>query len=153
MPTGVYVPTGDALEGNDVWIVQRVVMADGTYLDTAGVDNDIIVKVYDLTLRQNPSGMEPIWKKTDLSPGDGTTGPLFNTLQTDGYWDGLDEDGYNWRYQLQYDSAGSAGPNMIGGRRYLVEFEADVGGSSTPDTDYGTVRWAAILQIHNYLGS
>ena len=145
MSSGVYIPTGSVLEGNDVWIVQRIVLPDGEPLKASDIatDTNIHVHVFDLSLGQNSSRGEIVFEDLDLSASDGDI--LFNTLQTDGYWNGLDEEGYNFRYQLQYGSShdAPAGPHMIGGRRYLVEFDVNT-------DDYGRIRFASVIQVHNF---
>jgi hypothetical protein len=145
MSSGVYIPTGSVLEGNDVWIVQRVVLPDGEPLQTADIagGSNIHVHVFDLSLGQNSSRGEIVFEALNLSTADGVI--LFDTLQTDGYWNGLDEEGYNFRYQLQYGPTHDAadGPHMIGGRRYLVEFDVNT-------TSYGRIRFASVIQVHNF---
>lgn len=141
MSSGVYIPTGSVLEGNDVWIVQRIVLPDGTNLVQSEISgSNVHVHVFDLSLGQNSSRGEPVFEE-DV---DKTT-VVFDTLQTDGYWNGLDEEGYNFRYQLQYGATHDAatGPHMIGGRRYLVEFDANT-------TSYGRIRFASVIQVHNF---
>ena len=155
MPTNVYVPEGEVLEGSDVFLVSRVVRADGVYLSkadiTTGYGTALTISVYDLSDRSIAQDNVFQLSKTGAEITAGVTG-LFvaasaSGLSTDGYWDGLDTTGYNFMYRLLFDATGATGPNLEGGKRYRVEFDL------VTDTSFGTVRWAHILSVRSMSGT
>jgi hypothetical protein len=83
------IPEGVSLEPLD-----RFVGRDGT-LVTADMVTGIDLRIYELPI------VLPVFERLDEPPGDGTTGPWFDTLQTDGRWTrseaALDRRGYNHR--------------------------------------------------------
>lgn len=146
MPTSVYVPEGEVLEGNDVFLVSRVVRADGVYLSEADLDlgeatEVISVNVYDLDDR---SVTQDAFYTLSIAGSAVNAHTLFvlsdtaSALVTDGYWDGLDSTGYNVRYRLQASLAA-----LEGGKRYRVEF------SVVTNTNFGTVIWSQIINVRS----
>ena len=155
MPTNVYVPEGEVLEGNDVFLVSRVVRADGVYLSKADLSTGygvvLTISVYDLGNRSITQGNVFQVSNTGAEIAAGVTGLFVATnatsLSTDGYWDGLDTTGYNFRYRLLFDSTGATGPNLEGGKRYRVECEL------VTTTGFGTVRWAHVVAVRSLLST
>lgn len=155
MPTNVYVPEGEVLEGNDVFLVSRVVRADGVYLSRADVDlaetgSVVNVSVYDLEDRSVTQAA--MW--TSTTNGDDLAADTLTVLVatagdllTDGYWDGLDGTGYNFRLRLKYGGAVPIGPLLEGGHSYRVEVEV------VTDTGFGSVRWAHVVAVRSLLST
>ncbi len=143
MPRATVTPRSQVTEGNDVFLTHRIVTADGTNLVQADLSGTITVRVFDKA--QGGEGRDPntaVFTKTDISkttggPGGGAS--VLDTLATT-YWDGQDGTGYNFVYQLIYDTAASTGPYPRAGHVYLVQFEAAT-------SSFGTVRWKTILDV------
>ena len=64
-----------------------------------------------------------------------------DALTNDGYWNGLDDTGYNFLYRLEFDSG-----KYEAGHRYMAEFAFET-------TGYGTIRWAQDLYIRSLLST
>lgn len=130
MPSKVTTIRGSVSEGADATVVARIVTADGTDLQQA-----------DLT---GTSGQEIAYSVFDLdgdTPGTaiatGTlnkTAVVFDTLQTDGWWNNEDEFGYNFRHTI----ANTELPG--GGHRARIEYSGE---SST----FGDIKWAAEITV------
>jgi len=147
VPTNVYVPEGEVLEGNDVFLVSRVVRADGVYLSESDLDLSesatvVSINVYDLDDR---SVSQEAFYTLAIAGSAVNAHTLFvlsdtaSALVTDGYWDGLDSTGYNVRYRLQSSLAA-----LEGGKRYRVEFKV------TTDTNFGNVIWSHIINVRSH---
>lgn len=139
MPRAIVTVHSDVEEGNDVFLTNRIVMADNTQLVQSDVNGNITVNVYPISgAGEGRVQTTSIFTKADISK----TAVIFDTYQTT-YWDGKDATGYNFLYQLQYDATGAAGPYLRGGHSYAVEFScrADLA------TDFGTMRWKHILHV------
>lgn len=145
MPRAIVTTHSNVYEGNDVFLTDRIIMADGTQLELADLDisDNITVAVYPMSgAGEGRVQGTSIFTKTDIDKNTGGPGggqAIWDTYQTT-YWDGRDNTGYNFVYQLQYDAAGSDGPRLRGGHNYRVEF-------SFRTTNFGTVRWAHTLYI------
>lgn len=139
MPSQLVVVRKTILEGHDAVLTARILTADDTALQQTDIESTITLNVYDVTA--GGKGRRPdsaIFTKTDIS----TDSAVSNTYATT-YWAGKDGTGYNFVYFLRHDTAGTTGPYLRGGHKYLVEFSAD----GTTGTDFGTIRWYFILQV------
>jgi hypothetical protein len=142
MPRASHVTVTQGLEeGSDVFLTNRLITPDGTQLVQADINGTVTVKVYDVS--GGGAGRAPttaIFTKTDIP-----VSTVFDTYQTDGYWSGKDDTGYNFRYALLADESGATGPNMVGGHRYGVEFSANLDPSG--GTDFGKAVWRHVLVL------
>lgn len=119
-------------EGQDVFTIARIVMADGTQLvkaDISGTGNaEITRKVFDL------SSAEPQTAILDGTLDEDDV--IYDTYQTDAYWD-LDATGYNFRDKLP-------GANLpTGGHKYRIQYSF-VADGQTPF--FGTIYVVTIVQ-------
>ena len=149
MPRNISVTRTSVVEGNDVVLTNRIVMADGTNFVLADVvSTTFSVRVFDLSgAGEGRTPNTAIYTDTAVNKtSGGPTGGacIFDTLQTT-YWDGEDGTGYNFAYQLKWDSTGSTGPYMRAGHTYSVQFEADCDAAGAPD--FGIMRWKHILDV------
>jgi hypothetical protein len=146
MPRATVTVHSSVQEGNDVFLLNRLVTADNTNLVQADVDGTTMsVRVFDLSSGAGVSGDPTTAVFSDTAVA--ITGVFFDTLQTDGYWDGKDSTGYNFRYMLSWDADNSGGPYLRGGHKYAVEFEADLASG----TDFGVMRWRHVITIEDGL--
>lgn len=142
------VVTSNVREGNDIVLTNRIVMADGDALQLVNLAGDISVRVFDMSAAgEGRTPNTAIFTKTDIDkhtggPDDGAC--VFNTYQTK-YWDGKGGTGYNFAYQIEWDSAGTTGPYLRAGHTYHVKFEFD--GDNTGTDDFGIVRWMHVLKM------
>jgi hypothetical protein len=67
---------------------------------TGSAGTGIDLYVYDLSPSATPSTV------VYSSLGNASSGFIYDTLQTDGYWEGEDETGYNFRHTLDMTGAG-----------------------------------------------
>ena len=121
MPSRISVKRTTVSEGNDVVLSNRIVMADGTNLILADLAGDVFsVRVFDMSgAGEGRTPNTSIYSDTAINKTTG--GPeggacIFDTLQTT-YWDGEDGTGYNFVYQLRWDSTGSSGPYLRAGHK------------------------------------
>ncbi len=151
----------EILEGSDAWFVARLLRPDQLNLSQADIlaatADAIRIRVYDITAETTDpdsagGGLAYTQDVSSVDSGGGvfpdhaiillpTTG---NSLQTDGYWNGTDDDGYNFLYRL--DNALlvlNEGP-LKGGHRYRVEFHIKT-------TSFGTISWVAGLYVRSML--
>lgn len=139
----------EVTEGNDIYLTARVRLADSTLVDSAdfasaaGGDTVIEVRVFDMTKESLGTGsngrqvLSDDITKTDI----GTY--LFDTLQTDGYWNGVDDTGYNFRYRAK--ASGSAPVFAYeAGHRYQIEF-------ALLTDSQGKIRWAQQFYVRSLL--
>lgn len=138
MPSEVITGRVQIREGEDVFLTGRIVMADGTNLVQADVSSGELIALYVYDKSGAGEGRKP--NTTVFSDTSIALSNIFDSLQTDGYWDGLDSTGYNFRYQLQWDSAGSDGPYMRANHKYLAQF-------SVLTDSFGKIRWAWEIQV------
>lgn len=143
----------EVTEGNDIWFVARVLRPDNVVLardaiDTTGSPNTnaFQVRVFDISkdsLGTGTNGREV--HNEDIDSSSLTSILLIATataaLTNDGYWDGLDDTGYNFRYQLAYDSS-----KYEAGHRYMAEFAFET-------TSYGIIRWAQSFYVRSMLSA
>jgi hypothetical protein len=149
MPSKISVKRSTVVEGNDVFLTNLIVMADGTNLILGDLAGDTFeVRVFDVSgAGEGRTPNTSIY--TDATVNKESGGPaggacIFDTLQTT-YWDGAGGDGYNFVYQLRWDSASSTGPYLRAGHTYHVKFTMDC--DSTGSADFGVVRWTHILDV------
>lgn len=141
----------EILEGADAWFVARLLLPDQAKLSQADIlENSttaISVQVFDIsseTTDENSSGGGRQYSENVSSVGTddhdiillATSG---DPLITDGYWNGTDDEGYNFRYRLQNSLA-----LLEGGRRYRVEFRIKT-------TSFGYIYWTAGLYTRSML--
>lgn len=153
--------THEVTEGNDVWLVARVLRPDNvpvSQADLASGSDAVEVHVYDITTASLGTGANgrQVLNKTIAQGAAGSivaiaTGstPLLN----DGYWNGYDDSGYNFIYQLEVTDAsgGQEGTDYVelqAGRRYQVEFTIRTGSNS-----YGDIKWGQQLYIRSLLSA
>jgi hypothetical protein len=147
----------EVTEGNDVWLVARVVKADNIQLSQADLPSgaDVLtVRVYDATresLATGANGREVLSNSFSqaqaasyILPADSLT-----NLTNDGYWNGTDDQGYNFLFQLKVTNldGGSEGVDWVeleAGHRYRVEF-------SVKTTSDGYIRWPFLLYVRSML--
>lgn len=121
------IPEGVSLEPLD-----RFVGRDGTPI-TAAMVTGIDIRLYELPVA------EPIYELLALAPGNGSTGPIFDTLQTDGRWtragEALDRRGYNFRRLITLAQIGS---DLKSGSVYRLEIIVH------------TSTWEDLVSAHEY---
>ena len=127
MPAQVYITRGETFEGVDPVIVQQINTADGTQLLQADVTGSTVsFTVYYL------DGGAPT---TSVATGTVTvSSSVFDTLQTDGYWDGLDDTGYNFRHTMPAANLAN------GAGRYRIDYLAVT-------TSFNTIVWRAEVDV------
>jgi hypothetical protein len=123
------------IEGNDIWFVARVRRPDNVILSrddisgSGGSNSDALqIRIYDIS-------------KDSL--GTGTNGrQVFQSNQADnndGFWNGLDSEGYNFIYRVR-----ASGAAYTAGRRFQAEFAFET-------TAYGTIRWTEMFYVKSAL--
>jgi hypothetical protein len=152
--------TQEVVEGNDVWLVARVLRPDNVVVsqtDLASSDA-LTVRVYDITKTSLSTGLNgrQVLNKSYASGAAGDYVLLATSssaLLTDGYWNGIDDTGYNFRYRLEVtnDNGGTEGEDWVSleaGHRYHVEFSI-----STPNgaSGFGDIRWSQQLYVRSLL--
>lgn len=126
------IPEGVSLEPLD-----RFVGRDGSLVLAADV------ATIDLRLFELPV-LVPILEMLDVDPGDGTTGPWFDVLQTDGRWtragEPLDRRGYNFRQLILQDDLAALDPPVVlkSGSIYRLEIIVH------------TTPWEDLISVHEY---
>ena len=151
--------TQEVVEGNDVWLVARVLRPDNvpvSQADLASGSDAVEVHVYDITTSSLGTGANgrQVLNKTIAQGSAGSivviaTGS--DPLVTDGYWNGYDDTGYNFIYQIEVSdsSGGLEGVDHVAlqaGRRYQVEFTIRTGANA-----FGNIKWAQQLYIRSLL--
>ena len=125
----------ESVEGNDVWFVWRVELPDGDTLALTDLTStQITVNLI------HESSMTNSKKVVLVHSGNGASGNgiVYNTLQTDGYWGGLDGDGYNVRVRI---AAASTGAWILeGGNTYAIEVILKT-------SSFGNIHVAASLYV------
>lgn len=125
----------ESVEGNDVWFVWRVELPNGANLKPG----DLAATKITVNLIHE-SSMSNSKKVIQVHAGDGTNAAaeVYDPLKTDGYWGGLDGEGYNVLVRIASASAG----NWIleGGNTYAVEVILKT-------TLYGSIHVAASLYV------
>ena len=113
MPRTVQTIRAQVTEGNDAWLMARVVRADNVVVDdadladlSAGNNTDLSVRVFDISnagAGRDPN--TPVFSLIASTVGPtGVANSTISVLTVDGFWDGIDDVGYNFKYQLQYDN-------------------------------------------------
>ena len=118
----------EVTEGNDIWFVARVLRPDNVVLARDAIDttgspnaNAFQVRVFDISkdsLGTGTNGREV--HSEDIDSSSLTSILLIATataaLTNDGYWDGLDDTGYNFRYQAHLRQQQVRGRPQVHGR-------------------------------------
>lgn len=99
-------------EGEDAWFAERLENPSGTAYAAFTAFTTYDVRVYDRTSATPGTPVYSALAVAGLSP------PLFDVLQTDGFWEGRDSTGYNFRYRIP-----PATFRFVGGKIYDVEFK------------------------------
>lgn len=120
------VPEGVSLEPLDRFVGRTNVTI--THTEVSSID----LKLYRIPDRT------PIFQVTGLAPGNGATGPIFNTLQTDGRWTVPDELGYNFRYLITQAALALQSAVLKSGARYRLEIVVH------------TTTWEDLISVHEY---
>ena len=140
-------------EGNDIWFVARVLRPDNVVLardaisGSGGSNADAFqVRVYDISKDSLGTGVNGRQVHTENIADDALTSILLtatssSALTNDGYWNGLDDEGYNFLYRLEFDSG-----KYEAGHRYMAEFAFET-------TSYGTIRWAQDIYMRSLLST
>lgn len=142
------------IEGNDIWFVARVTRPDNVVLSRAeitgggaGTNADALqIRVYDISKDSLGTGTNGRQVHTENLADNALTSILLiatssDALTNDGYWNGLDDTGYNFRYRLEFDSG-----KYEAGHRYMAEFAFET-------TGYGTIRWAQDFYVRSLLST
>lgn len=119
------------VEGQNLVSLGRITSPDGVVLVRSAVSS-IALKVFDL------DSATPETAVHSATPT--VSAVVFNTLQTDGYWD-ADGTGYNFRDTIAY-----SGYAFIGGHEYRIEYKF-VTGSFADIYAGGRVRVRDVLSI------
>lgn len=126
------IPEGVSLEPLD-----RFVGRDGSLV----LEADVVT--IDLRLYEMPV-LVPVFELLDVGPGNGTDGPWFDTLQTDGRWtragEPLDRRGYNFRQLITQADLALADPmvSLKSGSLYRLEIIVH------------TTPWEDLISVHEY---
>ena len=136
----------EILEGADAWFVARLLLPNQASLHQSHIEVDtadaIRIRVYDISSETTDpdsvgGGLHYSQDVTSVDGGDHSI--ILAALATDGYWNGTDDEGYNFIYRLQHSLA-----LLEGGRRYKVEFYIKT-------TNFGTISWTAGLYTRSML--
>jgi len=139
MPSRIVVTKANVLEGHDAVLTARLLTADDTPVQLSDVEATMSVYVYDVS--DGGAGRRPdnaVFSKTDI-----TTSSVISNSYATTYWAGKDGTGYNAVYFLRYDTAGTTGPYLRGGHKYMVEFAVD----ASTGTDFGIMHWYFLLTV------
>ena len=141
MPRVIHTVRGSVIEGNDVYLMARVVTADNTVLTTTDTGStNVTITAFDKS--GAGLGRTPDTNVFTLAVADST---VIAALSTDGFWDGLDGTGYNFKYRLLYDTdEDNTGLYMRANHTYLVQCSVVANSSGAT---FGTIRWAFLLDV------
>ena len=131
----------EVIEGNDVWFASRVTLPNQQQLQQSGTNGvaasgDLIT--VDLIRESVVSGQRDAKRLLTETSSANVPTYVFNALEFD-YWDGHDDIGYNFLYQLPYTGT-NPDYTLEGGNDYYVEF-------AILTTNFGTIRWSAKLHV------
>ena len=131
----------ESVEGNDVWFVWRVELPNGNNLvigDLEEIGSPITTeKIYVNLIHE--SSLANSKKVIQVYGGNGTEAQAkVDTLKTDGYWGGLDTEGYNVLVRIESASTGKW--ILEGGNTYAIEVILNT-------TSYGKIHLAASLYV------
>ena len=141
----------EILEGSDAWFVARLVLPDQTNLSRAeatGGNYAVKIRVFDISSETTDPASTGGGLHYSVDVAESNTATYNATillatsgapLITDGYWNGTDDEGYNFRYRLQNSLA-----LLEGGHRYKAEFHI-------PTDDFGTISWTAGVYVRSML--
>jgi len=137
----------EVVEGNDVWFANRVTMPTGDVLTRTGTNGvqaegggAELIQVF-IIMESVVGGNREVRKVLSVTTDANVAAYVFDSLEFD-YWDGHDDIGYNFLYQLPATGTDSEGNAYIldGGNDYFVEF-------AIKTTNFGTIRWSAKLHV------
>lgn len=143
--------TKSVKEGNDVWFVARLLRPDNVILardaisGSGGSNTDAFqVRVYDITKDSLGTGINGRQVHGENVADNALTSILLTAtdsaaLTNDGYWNGIDDEGYNFIYQLAWSN-----DKYEAGHRYQVEFTLET-------TSYGNIRWCEVIYFESLL--
>jgi hypothetical protein len=148
----------EVTEGNDIWLVARVLRPDNVILardaiDTTGSPNPnaLQVRVYDISKDSLGTGADgrQVWSEdiaSDALTSNLLTATDSSALTNDGYWNGLDDEGYNFIYRAKASGTtpGTTHFAYEAGHRYQIEFAFET-------TSYGVIRWAQQFYVRSML--
>ena len=141
MVIAIHSGSGEVYEGEDAFIMHRIILPNGAAAVTGSFSNEThTVDIYDITDPVNANNAVMSDTQVDAQGGDW----FFDALQTDGYWT-ADSTGYNFRYHFKYGTGTTTGAKeaiLKGGHDYRFEFSA-----TTTGTDYGIIRWVTVLHV------
>lgn len=129
------IPEGVSLEPLD-----RFVGRDGTPI-TASMVSSIDLALFDVPV------LARVYSEAGILPGNGSSGPIFDVLQTDGRWtksEGqlpIDRRGYNFRRLITQTQLGNTVPAVAfkSGSVYRLEITVHTGNF-----------WQDLLSVHEY---
>ena len=139
------------IEGNDIWFVARVRRPDNVILSrddisgSGGSNSDALqIRIYDISkdsLGTGTNGRQVFQSnQADNNLSDVLlTATSGSALTTDGFWNGLDSEGYNFIYRVR-----ASGAAYTAGRRFQAEFAFET-------TAYGTIRWTEMFYVKSAL--
>ena len=121
------IPEGVSLEPLD-----RFVGRDGTLITAASVST-IDIRLFELPV------LAEVYSVIGLAPGNGSTGPIFDALQTDGRWI-KDRRGYNFRRLITQAQLAAFSPAaaLKSGSVYRLEITVH------------TTTWEDLISVHEY---
>jgi hypothetical protein len=140
MVTAIHSGSGEIYEGEDAFIMHRIILPNGSSAVRTSFTADVAtVDIYDITDPVNANNA--VLSDTEVQ---GTEHWFQTGLVADGYWT-ADSTGYNFKYQFRYGTGTTAGQKeaiLKGGHDYRFEFAG-----TTTGVDYGIIRWVTVLHI------
>lgn len=120
----------DIEEGDDLWTVARPIGPDDVVVFLDDVD-DFDFALY--RVRKSSGTLTAEYTQTGVSVATGNPGGaavMFNSLQTDGWWD-EDSVGYTFRFGILGSTLAANSVNMQGGQLWVLEIKLNVNLTNT----------------------